>query len=196
MNLKVKVNELHIQYQHPMMHVWRKFVYFSLNEWQFTVRTAKRTDQTHWPCANCLIHECVGCDPHFCGVPPRCSSVNPSVRYVWGATWGIQSLVVQLFVRPKCNFVGCNPKLSVCLSVNNVASKDAHSTCPSTCPSIWVHFSHLWSIYCIQNILISFHTSWFCWEHAFKLQQNKEFNCIETLFHSINCIPQISDIRT
>ena len=61
-------------------------------------RADGRTYQRHWCCANFLIHECVECNPHFCGVQSRCPSVNPSLRDVWGGTSGKQPLVVHLFV--------------------------------------------------------------------------------------------------
>ena len=100
-------------------------------------RAGGRTYQRQWSCANFLIHECVECNPHFCGVQSRCPSVNPSLRDVWVGTWGKQPLVVHLFVRQKCDFVGCDPQLSICLSVQNVALWDATPIYPSTCLFLW-----------------------------------------------------------
>ena len=45
----------------------------------------------------------------FCGIEPRFPSVNTSIRYVWGATWGLRPLVVHLFVRPKMRLCGLQP---------------------------------------------------------------------------------------
>ena len=102
------------------VHQHTKFKATSQIHSQENARKHLETDgrMDFWVILTTLVHShswMCGMQSTLCGVP-ECPAVNQSIQYVWGVTWGVQTILVNLAIE-KCDFVGWNPSCpSVCIS--------------------------------------------------------------------------------